>query len=223
MRRIWLRRNNLLFNKKFYSPKSLIQLASEGLEDYKTAQLISISRTVSGALDGSKKKWQKPNPGVVKANWDASLDLHAKKMGVGICIRDEEGEVLVSACDVRAHVDNPARAECMALWKSLEICKELVLLKVSFEGDAAAAAVINAISKDGEDQSWMGHIIEDIKRIITEREDWTVNFVPREGNCVAHLLDKHALVLGEERVWIEEGPYVICNVLLQDKFCNVSG
>lgn len=106
---------------------------------------------------------------MVKVNWDAGLDVQAKRMGVGIYIRDEASEVLVSVYDVKERVDNHALAESMALWKALEICSELSFSRVSFEGDAAA--VINAISKEAEDQFWMGHIIEDIKRVIKERED----------------------------------------------------
>lgn len=41
-----------------------------------------------------------------------------------------------------------------------------------------------------------------------------MNFVPQDGNNFAHLLAKHTLVIGEEKVWIEGGPSVICNALL---------
>ncbi|KAF5481803.1 hypothetical protein F2P56_002425 [Juglans regia] len=194
-------------------------MVSEGLEDYKSAQSFQDGDAATTTARVQLKKWQKPDVNEVKANWDAATDMEAKRMGMGIVIRDEEGEVLVFICDVRKHVVDPALAESWALWKALEICNELALSKVIFEGDAAS--VINRINKDVEDQSSMGHILEDIKQFFKGKREWNVRFVPRDGNRVAHLLAKHALVLGEEKIWIEEGPYVICNAVLHDKNCNV--
>lgn len=76
-----------------------------------------------------------------------------------IVFRDEDGEVLASACDVKQN----ALAKCIASWRAFEICSELSFSfsKLIFEGDVVA--VINRINKEGDDHSWMGHIIDDIK------------------------------------------------------------
>ncbi|XP_041007947.1 uncharacterized protein LOC121252406 [Juglans microcarpa x Juglans regia] len=151
MCRIWLRRNILIFENKFYSPKQVIQMANEGLEDYKSAQMSSTGSREAVVSHGLQKKWKKPGLDVVQANWDATLDMENKKMRVGIVFQDEEGEVLASVCDVKQHVDNLAVAESMTLWRAIEMCRELSFSysKVIFEGDATV--VINRINKEGED------------------------------------------------------------------------
>ncbi|XP_040998224.1 uncharacterized protein LOC121244278 [Juglans microcarpa x Juglans regia] len=201
MHRIWLRRNKVVFENQFYNPSKLLQMAGEGLEDYKLAQISqegSATTVDTADYNVMQKKWKKPGVFKVKANWDAALDMEAKRMGMGIVIRDEEGEVLVSVCDVRNHVDHPAIAESWALWKALEICNKLALSRVTFEGDAVV--VINGINREVEDQSCMGHITEDIKQVFKAKRDWNIRFVPKDGNKVAHMLAKYVLELGEEKI-----------------------
>lgn len=49
----------------------------------------------------------------VKTNWDAAMDLNNKKMGIGIIIRDEKGEVLATTCDQKIYVHQPAIIESL--------------------------------------------------------------------------------------------------------------
>lgn len=56
----------------------------------------------------------------------------------------------------------------------------------------------------------MGQIIEDIKSLLWGRKEWKQQFVPREGNTVAHLLAKYAV----ERL------NVIFSDIKREKICN---
>ncbi|KAF5475754.1 hypothetical protein F2P56_007529 [Juglans regia] len=163
MRRIWLRRNRFIFENKFYSPKQVILMARECLEDYKIAHMSIIGCRGGGGSHGAQKKWKNPGTNMIKANRDAAMDLENKRMRMRIVFRDEEGEVLVSVCDVKQNVHDPTLAESLALWRALEISFELSFSfsELMFEGDATD--IIQRINKVGEDQSWMGHIINDIK------------------------------------------------------------
>ncbi|KAF5441933.1 hypothetical protein F2P56_037100 [Juglans regia] len=171
MRRIWLKRNRFIFENKFYNPKQVISMAGEGLEDYKTAQNnINVPLEIGGGSHGMQKKWKKSSTNMVKANWDATMDFENKRMGMGIVFRDEDGEVLASVCDMKQHVNDPTLAESLALWRALEISNNLSFSfsELVFEGDAAV--IIQKINKEGEDQSWMGHIINDIKQVFHQKE-----------------------------------------------------
>lgn len=55
-------------------------------------------------------------------------------------------------------------------------------------------------------------MIEDAKATLKDRPNYSINFVYREGNQIAHRLAKFGLLLDEERVWIEEPP-IITNVV----------
>lgn len=72
----------------------------------------------------------------MKINWNATLDLKNKKMGAGVVIRDEEGEVLASLCMSKPQVTSPIIAETTTLWRAVKLCAELKIDKVLLEGDA---------------------------------------------------------------------------------------
>lgn len=198
-------------------------MSNEGLEDFKAAQVTVKERhgaKVRGNFEGASRRWRMPGINEVKANWDATLDIENKRMGIEIVIRDAEGEILASIiCSVRRNVAQPTLEKFLALWKTLEIYNELAFSKVNMEGDVAL--VINGVNNVEEDYSWMGHIIEDIKIFLKGRKEWRVRYIPREGNNVAHLLAKHALSLEEEKIWIEGVPFVITSALRRDKGCTV--
>ncbi|XP_042969149.1 uncharacterized protein LOC122301849 [Carya illinoinensis] len=139
-------------------------------------------------------------------------------MGVGIIIRDEEGEPLVVVCDQRNYVEDPAVAKYVALRKALEICSELNIHNAIFEGDARN--VILAIQREEEDLSVLGPLIEDAKSFFRIYRDWQLQFAHREKNTVAHCLAKTALGLLEKMVWIEDTPAFVAKGLDFDRSCN---
>lgn len=51
-------------------------------------------------------------------------------------MRDGEGEVLTSLCMSKMNVSQPILAEIHALWWAIELCFELNLKNIVFEGDA---------------------------------------------------------------------------------------
>ncbi|XP_042972682.1 uncharacterized protein LOC122304475 [Carya illinoinensis] len=221
MRRIWLRRNLFIFEQKFYSPRELVLKTNEGLEDFRSAQILLKENRPGGMRGRLCRRWKKPGTNEVIANWDAALDTKNRTMGMRIFIRDANGEVLASVCSKRLNVVHPTLAKCLALWKAIEVCKDLALSKVILEGDAEA--VIKKVNNVVEDLSWMRHIIEDVKIVLKGRKDLKVRFILREGNNVVHLLAKHALTLDGDVIWIEEGPNVITSSLIRDKsYCPLS-
>lgn len=50
-----------------------------------------------------------------------AFDSKNKKMGVGIIIKDSDGEILVSLCMNKRKVSHPIITEIRALWKALEL------------------------------------------------------------------------------------------------------
>lgn len=149
MRSIWLRRNKLIFKNQFYSLRKVIQMTSEGMKDFSFAQESQNERHSTTDIGRSTKCWEKPDTNVVKVNWNVALDPKSKIMGLGIIIRDDEGEILVSVCANRRHVTQSALAKCYALWRAIEVCNDLAFQNVILEGDALVIIkVVNIIEKD---------------------------------------------------------------------------
>ncbi|XP_041001550.1 uncharacterized protein LOC121247238 [Juglans microcarpa x Juglans regia] len=154
---------------------------------------------------------------MVKANWDAALDVKARKMGAGVIIRNERGEVMATCHDQKQNVFEPALAECYALRKAMDFCRDLNFDKVTFEGDAQV--VINTVNDPVEDLSLNGSIIEEMKMMLKGWQGWKVQYSHRDTNTVAHKLAKAALNSEEEKVWIEEAPVFVLNSLHFNKHC----
>ncbi|KAG2675064.1 hypothetical protein I3760_13G167000 [Carya illinoinensis] len=205
MRSIWLRRNQLVFDNKFIPPRQLINLARVQLREFQRAKSVTV-HTNSNRRLMKQEGWKKPTAGNVKVNWDAALDQKRGIAGLEIVIRDEMGEVLTACCDQRLHVRLPAMAECLALWKALELCRDLGFCRVLFEGDAQV--IIKAVNEENSDYPLYGSI------------GWKIQYVQRSSNGVAHRLAKEALHIDTEIIWMEDSPSCIAECIEKDKRCN---
>ncbi|KAF5458381.1 hypothetical protein F2P56_022412 [Juglans regia] len=142
----------------------------------------------------------------------------SSKIGMGVVIRDKKGEVVAALSASRREGQNAFVAEGMALWRAMELCLEIGMVDVEFEGDSKE--LIEAVMSDEEEDSRWGHIVEDIKQLRHQYNNWKVVFNYRESNEVAHNLAKMALLIDEELVWIEEVPSSIHQYIVKDNLCN---
>lgn len=130
-----------------------------------------------------------------------------KKMGIGVIARDFRGEVLFCLSASKSFSSHPLVAEFWALWRALELCSELSMEQLIFEGDAQS--LIQAINTGENCEAWYDNLVEDPKQIIKNRIYWSVNFVHREANNITHVLAKFGLSLLEETLWMEDFPTII--------------
>lgn len=112
-------------------------------------------------------------------------------MGIGIVVRDYVGVFLAGLSASVAGSTHSIVAEFQALWITIEFCEELGIEDAHFEGDAQI--LIQAINNDENCWSWYGHLVESAKQIFKRRTRWSITFIHREGNHVAHTLAKHGL------------------------------
>ncbi|XP_018858999.2 uncharacterized protein LOC109020923 [Juglans regia] len=165
--------------------------AIETLEKYKQASSKENFEVQQEAILVNKSRWIHPEADFVKVNWDASLIMKLSRMGMVMIIRDEDGETLLAACDSRRNVRTPEVAKCQALWKALQVCSDLNLQKVIFEGDAKA--VIMAVKCEEDDLSVVGSLIDDIRKVFKDRKDWFLQFDYREKKLCCSYIGKGCL------------------------------
>ncbi|XP_035546799.1 uncharacterized protein LOC118348717 [Juglans regia] len=91
LRKVWLRRNTVVFEKRLTCPKTLITTSIESLEAFKQANRLTNSNNAvqQRIVAVNKTRWIPPTANFVKVNWDASLDVKEKRMGMEVIIRDE--------------------------------------------------------------------------------------------------------------------------------------
>ncbi|XP_042952129.1 uncharacterized protein LOC122289215 [Carya illinoinensis] len=194
-RKVWLRKNDWLFERRKACPRKEIISTRVALQEFKDLQgnnskQVAVQSSLTGSL-----QWGKPASDYVKVNWDASTDFKQHRMGIWIMIRDEHGEALVVVCDRRENVMDAAVAECVALRKAVELCIALNIQKAIFEGDAKV--VVKAVQEAEEDLPLFSPIVEDIRVYFRNNPEWSIQFVSRKKNTVAHTLAKKALTIEE--------------------------
>ncbi|XP_042973011.1 uncharacterized protein LOC122304814 [Carya illinoinensis] len=169
MRNLWIRRNKFIFEQKFASPSCVIRLAKEDLNEYYATQ----SKPEGlNSTQVREKNGCPPEQNMVKANWDAAFDAKARKVGVGVIIRNERGEVMVACHEQKLNVADPVTAECYAFRKAMDLCRDLYFDKVIFEGDAQV--IINAVNVQVEDLSYVGSLVEELRRSLKRCNEWRV-------------------------------------------------
>jgi ribonuclease HI len=152
---------------------------------------------------------------MVKANWDASVDLTLQRMGVGLIVRDGEGSVLAAMCTSVDFIIDPTVAEAMALWKAVSCCLDLGFSRIHLEGDALE--VVQALKQTGSCWSRYGQIIEDTRSQLNGISGWCVSHTRREANEAAHILAKAAISQSLDCIWRGSYPDFLHAIVLAEQ------
>ncbi|XP_042939519.1 uncharacterized protein LOC122274559 [Carya illinoinensis] len=116
MRRIWLRRNGLVFDNKLVGPNEVFNQAVQCLTDFQLAQVKQTSKANSGVpISNKATHWKPPLGEVLKVNWDVAWKTKEDRSGSGVVIQDNSGEIIASLCCPRTKVQDAMVAEVYAL------------------------------------------------------------------------------------------------------------
>lgn len=91
---------------------------------------------MNGNTDRRLVKWEKPPELAMNTNWDAAIDAHHRRVGVGVVIRDSNGEMLACLCSKFDHTKNPIIVEALALRRAAILCAELGFSDVILQWDS---------------------------------------------------------------------------------------
>ncbi|XP_042950181.1 uncharacterized protein LOC122282290 [Carya illinoinensis] len=119
---------------------------------YKEVLTKDSDRTAGSQTNDPSQPWKPPTWPIYKVNFDAAFDQASGRMGIGVVIRDSERELLGCLIAPKEHVPSVFQAKSYALHKAMELCIELELSQVCFEGDSKV--VIDAVNSKEEDSSW---------------------------------------------------------------------
>ncbi|KAF5470698.1 hypothetical protein F2P56_011195 [Juglans regia] len=118
----WCRKNGEDRGRELKQKTQLLKMLQENENRHNSGEVKRIQQEIGLLLKKedlklrqmAKVNWNQPSPATarhvrqvkrkklrencVKANWDAAIDQRKRRMGVGIVIRDEKGEVLAAIC-----------------------------------------------------------------------------------------------------------------------------
>ncbi|KAK2647504.1 hypothetical protein Ddye_014993 [Dipteronia dyeriana] len=154
------------------------------------------------------------NAGWYKVNTDAAISNDGIKMGFGIIILNSNGVVMASSVQSLNSRFPHQMAEAMAIFKGLQFAVETGLVPCVMESDAQV--VINHLNSVVAPLSDVGLIIQDIFSFCEKSLSCFFNFVPRNGNMVAHYLAKLGLSSWIDNFWMEECPPCVILDVMRD-------
>ncbi|XP_059455324.1 uncharacterized protein LOC132185582 [Corylus avellana] len=201
-KRLWFRRKDFVHEGNFTHPNALVQQVLLSRLEHTEANAL-----VAGPLRVETiPRWEAPGRDMWKLNWDAALCSKRGLAGMGVVIRNSDGDVVAVRCMTKQGLTNPLVAEAWAGVQALIFGREMDLNHIVLEGDAKI--VVDALLLTEPNWSKIGHQIADMKMLLDAFPSWSVRAVGRAVNNAAHVIARMAVKDNIERTW--RGCYPKC-------------
>ncbi|KAG8369712.1 hypothetical protein BUALT_Bualt14G0042400 [Buddleja alternifolia] len=206
LNRIWLNRNSLLHGEQIESVESLINHAQATADDHYQAQRSKLTN-LGNSPPGTRTSL--PSEFGLRVNVDAAF-----KEGsccVSRVVRNEENGLLFAASRSYSAIDSK-EAELLAIRFACSSLENAHFSSIIFESDCMGA--VEEVNNNGEISFWIyENLVRDIKSFFGYKPGWSLCFIRRELNVVAHNLCQWGFC----RKW--EGPIPL-DLLNEDILCN---
>jgi len=148
-------------------------------------------------------RWKKPAPGRYKCNIDASFSTSLNRVGLGMCLKDDDGTFVLARTDWFAPLSDIEVGEAVGLHTTLDWISNQQFDNVNFVLDCKR--VVDCVNSSLDDSSEFKCIITACKQLLEYRfHNSHVEFNRRQANRVAHELAQAALS--------NPSPHIIDNV-----------
>jgi hypothetical protein len=103
-RKIWLRRNTLIFEGSFKNPLDVLKSVMISLQDYNISLCCDNTRGLKPVASTVRKcqVWVAPPPDFIKINWDAAVNSNRGCVGFGLVARNYNSVFLAAKCIVQS-------------------------------------------------------------------------------------------------------------------------
>lgn len=135
-------------------------------------------------------------------------------MALRVVIRNERGQMRGAMSKKLELPLGALEIEAKAAEKGIRLASELGLSPIIIEGDSQI--VMNAISSPDPPPSSIKKVIEGIKSWLLHSRDWKSNAVRRSCNVAAHRWARHAKLVSECIIWVEDTPPILDYQILKD-------
>ena len=207
---IWHRRNQARTSSKEYPLLQVIPAASQALATFHDS--VSVTPKQSRHNVPTRIRWSPPPVGTVKVNFDGAILKDIRKAGIGVIVRDSNGQAIASLSEQTSLPFSPEIAEAMAAARAISFVQDLGFTSFILEGDSVN--VINTLNSDEKSLSNYGHVLGSAKSMLVASSCVSFSHVCCAGNCVAHNLAKHVRHVKGFIVWIENIPPHLNSVFL---------
>uniref|UniRef100_A0A803QMW8 RNase H type-1 domain-containing protein n=1 Tax=Cannabis sativa TaxID=3483 RepID=A0A803QMW8_CANSA len=182
--RIWLARNDILWNNKTTTAFEVVRSARTNLDSWKNAQVQRTAPLLNVNYSNGREHWMKPMTHKFKINVDGAIFEAENCFGIGCVIRDQTAR-LVEAISVSKHGGvTPEIAEAIGVKEALSWIKKKALSDVEIETDSLV--VVQAINGGVTMTSQFGMLIHDCRMMVSSLNNVLISHVKRSANRAAH-------------------------------------
>ncbi|GAU38029.1 hypothetical protein TSUD_395890 [Trifolium subterraneum] len=135
-------------------------------------------------------RWEKPALGWVKCNVDVAFVPGSGRTSVGLCFRNNRGQVMAGMTQWQQTVMSSVEGEAWTLLLAMEEARYKGLDRVQFESDSKV--LVEAIHMKRRGNSEFLSIVHDIISFMSSFLNFEVKFFRRQANSVAHTLARAA-------------------------------
>ena len=146
---------------------------------------------------------------------DVAVDTRAGKIGTRCVIRDYRGWVIALKIGVKNYSFSPTLAEAFAISGGLRLAADLGLERVVVQSDCRE--VVLAVKNDNILSTELGTILDDIKVRRNAFSSFSISFLPRSCNVVAHNMARYALGFTSNSRWLGLVPPCALQEVIKDQ------
>ncbi|CAL1392026.1 unnamed protein product [Linum trigynum] len=186
--RIWRSRNWVVFEGKQFGIPALMRQFHQQIQEW-----LSLPR------DQTDRLGRPPAPTVVVDGagtticmWDGAVRLGSHAAGGMVILNSDRALILAKGVHF-LFLDDPMMVEALVLWEAMGWCLANGFTVMRFEGDTQVV-IEKILWRDVRDNQ-IRAILEEIVNLFASNRGFTVRFVGRRNNRVAHLVARQALSL----------------------------
>ncbi|TXG52776.1 hypothetical protein EZV62_021945 [Acer yangbiense] len=207
-------RNSIAHGSKLGSMDDVCNWSKAFLNDFINASLKN-GENLLPTRNQVLGRWLPPVEKVYKANYAALVDRVGGWIGIGVVIRDSNGDVLTSYAQTLLVNLNSKSANLAAMLKNVHFSVDCGLAMCIFETNEAL--VMKWINESQCNFSKNGVLLDDIRSLSSNMRNVKFVHTSKKANGVAQILAKHALEISKNTFWMEDFLSCINALVLANK------
>ena len=158
----------------------------------------------------SQAAWTPPSTSCFKVNFDGATFEKEGSAGLGVVIRNGDGQVMASLSQLVPLPHSVIEVEALAARRGVELAPELSFYNIELEGDLTG--LISSLNDGHRSLAQYGHIVTDIHYLASQFFVFNLSRVRRHCNKVAHSLARRGLISSPLSIWMEDVPPNVTHV-----------
>ena len=159
-------------------------------------------------------RWKPLDWEFYKVNYDGADFAEQGRAGLGVIIRNSDGEVMASMSQQVQFPTTVMQVEALAMRKAAKFALEIGVNKVVLEGDLEI--VYKDLKNNGPSLALHSHLIQDVKALFPLFSNICFSHVGWAGNKATHSLARRAILSRNLNVWMEDVPPNILDMVQAD-------